>query len=174
MAMSNLGKASLTMQIGGAFSGAAGSYYSAKSSKYQLQSEATMAELNANLAELSAQSALAAGQKEAARYTMDAGQVKGKQRASQAANGVDLSVGSAAEVRASTDIITEIDKQQIETNAIRSAWGYRVSAVDARNAARAARAGASSINPGGAAATSLLGSAGKVASSWYEIDRLSR
>ncbi len=51
---------------------------------------------------------------------MDAGQVKGKQRASQAANGVDLSVGSAAEVRASTDIITEIDKQQIETNAIRA------------------------------------------------------
>lgn len=171
--MLNLGAASLTMQIGGAASGAVGSYYGAKTNKRQLQMQATMADLNARISEIGAQSALAAGQKEVGRLTMQAGQVKGAQRAAQAANGIDLASGSAAEVRASTDIVTEIDKQQIETNAIRSAWGYRVQGVDYQNQATAARAGAKAVNPGTSAATSLLGSAGQVASSWYALKKAS-
>ena len=170
--MLNLGPAALTLQIGGALSGAVGSYYGAKSNKRQLQMQATMADLNAHIAEIGAQSALAAGQKEVASYTMQAGQVMGKQRAAQAANGVDLSSGSASEVRASTEIIKDIDKQQIETNAVRSAWGYRMNEVEARNAARAARAGAKAMHPGAVAGATLLTGAGSVAGSWYSLDKV--
>lgn len=151
----------------GMASGAMGSYYGARSQKSALQFQATMADTNARIAELSAQSALAGGHQQIAAQTMRAGQVKGAQRAAMAANGIDLGEGSAGEVQASTDILKEIDKNTLEANAIRSAWGYRTEAVNANNQALMSRASASGISPGGAAFTSLLGSAGSVAQSWY-------
>lgn len=148
-------QASLISQIGGGITSAIGGYYSAAAQKSALG-------FNAKLAELSAQGELEKGQHEAMRLTMKAGQIKSAQRASMAANGIDLGEGSAAEVQASTDIMKEIDKNTIEANAIRSAWGYRTDAA-------MSRAKASTISPFGAAAGTLLTSAGSVADSWYRF-----
>lgn len=166
-----LAQASLVGQVGGMAASAVGSYYSAATQKAALQGQAAIADVNARIAELGAQSALAQGQQQVANLTLKAGQLKGSQRAAMAANGIDLGEGNAAEVLASTDIMKEIDKHIVEANAVRSAWGYKTQAVNFQNDALMKRAGADGISPGMAAAGSLLGSAGTVASSWYSLNK---
>ena len=102
--------------------------------------------------------------------SLNAGRMKSAQRAAMAANGIDLGVGSAAELQASTDIMKEIDMATIEANAMRSAFGYRSQAMNFENEALAKRATAGAISPFGSMASSLLGSAGSVAGSWYSLN----
>lgn len=166
-----LAQASLVGQIGGAASSAVGSYFSAATQKINLQTQAYVADTNARIAELGAQTALSQGQQQVANLTLKAGQLKSSQRAAMAANGIDLGEGSAAEVQASTDIMKEIDTNTLTANAVRSAWGYRTQATNFQNDALMKRAGADSISPGMATATSLLGSAGSVAGSWYSLNK---
>lgn len=162
-----LAQAALVTQIGGSVSGAVGSYYSAKSQASSLKFQSDMAGVNARIAELGAQSELMKGERQVGALTMKAGQVKSSQRAAMAANGIDLGEGSAAEIQASTDIMKEIDVNTLQANAVRSAWGIRTQVSNYQNEALMARAGADSISPFASAATSMLGSAGGVSSSWY-------
>ncbi|BCB27057.1 phage protein [Sulfurimicrobium lacus] len=166
-----LAQASLVTQIGGAATSAVGSYYGAKSQVSSMQFQAGMADINTRIAELGAQQELYKGQQQTGTLTMKAGQIKSSQRAAMAANGIDLGEGNAAEVQASTDIMKEVDKNTIEANAVRSAWGYRTQGVNYQNDALVKRAGADSISPFASAATSLLGSASGVAGSWYNYSR---
>lgn len=168
---SQLATASLIGQIGGGVTSAIGSYFSAATQKAMLKGQAAVADANARIAELSAQSALYQGQQQVGALTLKAGQLKSSQRAAMAANGIDLGVGNAAELQASTDIMKEIDKNTIEANAVRSAWGYRTQAMDLQNEAMTKRATAKMVSPFGSAASSLLGSAGSVASSWYALNK---
>lgn len=165
---------SMVLQIGGAATSAAGSYYGAKSQQSSLNFQAQLADINARMAEQTAQSELSRGQKQVASLTLKAGQLKSKQRANMAANGVDLGVGSAAEVQASTDIMKEIDKNTIEANSVRSAWGYRTQAANFKNDALIKRASASSIDPFGSATTSLLGSASSISRSYYDYTKATK
>ncbi len=156
------------LQIGGAVTSAVGSYYSSLNQKRNLEFQAELAKINARLAESSAQSILLQGQQQIGALTLSAGQLKGRQRASLAANGVSLGEGNAAEIQASTDIMKTIDANTLEANAVRSAWGARSEATNYQIEALSAKASASGINPFASFATSLLGSAGSVAQSWYQ------
>lgn len=167
----SLGYGGLAMNIGGVFSSAIGGFYAAQTNKINLETQAYLSDVNARIAELGAQSALNQGQKEVGRMTMQAGKIKSAQRVALAANGVDLGQGSAAELQASTDIMKEIDKDTITANAVRAAWGYRTQAVNSQNDAMIKRSMADSISPFGAAAASLLVSAGSVATSWYQLNK---
>ncbi len=195
--MSGLGIGGLYLQIGGAASSAIGSYYSAATQKINLKTQANLANINAKIAnigletqasiadtnarfaELGAQSTLLQGQQQVGALTLNAGRLKSRQRAVLAANGIDLGVGSAAEIQASTDIMTEIDKNTLEANAVRSAWGMRTQATNYQNEALAARASkrsslpavTSAISPFASFSASILGSAGSVASSWYQYSK---
>ena len=164
-----LASASLIGQIGGAATGAIGSYFGAATQKATLKGQAAVADTNARIAELGAQQELFRGQQQVGALTLQAGQLKSRQRAAMAANGIDLGVGSAAEIQASTDIMKEIDKNTVEANATRSAFGYRMQAMNFQNEALTKRATAGAISPGMSAASSLLGSAGSVAASWYRM-----
>lgn len=104
------------------------------------------------------------------------------ERANLAANGVDLGVGNAAEALASTDIMTEMDKNIIEANAVRSAWGYKMQGVNAQaagdqsafnysTASRFNGVSSDAVSPGMSGATSLLSGAGQVAQAWYKYNR---
>ena len=166
-----LAQVSLVGQMGGMATSAIGSYYSAATQKATLQGQAAIADTNARIAELGAQSTLNQGQQQVANLTLKAGQLKGSQRAAMAANGIDLGVGNAAEIQASTDIMKEVDANTLEANAVRTAWGYRTQATNYQNEALAARATAGAISPGMSAVSSLLGSAGTVASSWYQYSK---
>lgn len=167
-AISSTATASLALQATGAITGAIGAYSRAQTQKINLQGQAELAGINARIAEMGAQQELYRGQQQAGALTMKAGQLKSSQRAAMAANGVDLGEGNAAEVQASTDILKEIDKNTIEANAVRSAWGYRTQAVNYQNDALMSRAAADSINPALSSAPTLLGGATQVAQSWYK------
>lgn len=157
----------MVMNIGGAASSAIGNYFATATQKATLKGQAAVADTNARIAELGAQSVLNQGQQEVGRMTMQAGRVKSAQRASMAANGIDLGEGNAAEVQATTDLIKEVDSNTITANAVRSAFGYRTQAMNFQNEALTKRATAGALSPGMAATSSLLSSASSVASSWY-------
>lgn len=166
-----LATASLITQIGGAATSAIGARSSASAQRTALKSQAAVADINARIAELGAQSALQQGQRQVGALTHRAGQIKSSQRAAMAANGIDLSTGTAAEIQTSTDIMKDIDVATLTLNALRTAWGYRTQATNDQNEAMVKRSTAKSINPGQAAFTSLLGSAGSVASSWHALNK---
>lgn len=109
--------------------------------------------VNAETKAYQAQQTVLNGQTNVETEDLQVAQVKGAQRAAMAANGIDLGVGSATDVLASTDLLGDRDKATIMDNALRTAWGYRVEEAQFAAANK-------SIHPGLAAFTSLLGSAG--------------
>lgn len=149
--------AALALQGAGAVNSAVGAYYSAGAQKSALN-------LRADLDENAAQMALVAGQRDEQRSRLGTAQVKGTQRAAMAANGVDLGSDTPNRILTSTDLVGEVDAQTIHSNALRSAWGYRVQGAQDRAAAGA-------ISPASSALTSLLGSSGRVAESWYSFNK---
>lgn len=159
------------MQGAGAASSAVGAYYGAQSQKTSLNLSADMADINARMSESAAQATLLTGQHEEQRSRIATANLKGAQRAGLAANGVDLGVGSANQILTTTDAMGEADANTINANAVRSAWGYRTQAVGQTNQALMSRASAGAINPLMSTATSLLGSAGSVASNWYQYSK---
>lgn len=161
----------LLLQGAGAATSAIGSYWSAKNTKITLEGQAALADVNARISELGAEQELIKGQQQVGQLTMQAGRVKSAQRVALSANGVDLGEGNAAEIQASTDIMKEIDKNTVEANAVRSAWGYRTQGMNYQNEATVKRGSAGGLSPGMSAFGSLLGSSGQVATSWYTMNK---
>ena len=159
------------LQAYGVVSSAIGTYYSSKAQKEDLSFQARMAEINARLAESSAQSALLAGQREEQKAKLATANVKSQQRTGMAANGVDLSVGSAVNVLSSTDLIGEVDANTIKANAVASAWGYRVQGANYSGQAARSASASKAVNPAGNAGTSLIDGASRVAGSWYVMNK---
>lgn len=96
-----------------------------------------------------------AGQTSADWQRVRTGQAVGTQRSAQAANGIDVNSGSAAQLQDDTAMIGELDALTIMNNAAREAYGYRVQAgQDLANAGQA-RTNASSKATG-----SILGGLG--------------
>jgi len=163
--------AAMAAQGAGVASSTVGSYYSAKQQQSALNFQADMADINARMAESGAQTELAKGQQQVAAITSKAGQVKGAQRAAMAANGIDLGEGNAAEVQTTTDLTKEVDMNTAAANAVRSAWGYRAQESNYQAEAAMKRGTAGGISPWGSAATSLIGGASSVASTWYGLNK---
>lgn len=172
--------------IGGAIQGAIGSYFNAKSQQLQLESQASslafqadISRLNAVQAEFTAQQIMRAGQQKQGQIGLRAGKIKGSQRASMAARGIDLGVGSAVETIATTDLMKEVDMLTVNAETVRSAEAARLQRQNylTQGALQDVSAGnvmasAGTISPGLAMTTSLLGSAGSVANAWYQDRRL--
>lgn len=165
----------------GAIQSAVGTYYQAQTAKYQLQSQQLgfefnqkMADINARQMENQAQWYMLQGERQIGTLTMRAGKIRSAQKASQAASGIDLGVGSAAEVRATTDLMKETDAITININATRAANAARTQRVNFENqslmagvSANNAGSMANLVSPAAAAGTSLLSSASTVAQTWY-------
>jgi hypothetical protein len=172
---------SVVSSIAGAIQAGIGTYYmqdalerNLKHQQVMLMFNKRMSDLNVQQAERSAQSILQAGQHEQVAVSMKAGKIKGAQRASQGARGIQMGVGNAAEEIATTDIMKEIDRLTINANSVRAAWGVRMQGINAgtqsvnyANAALAAGASAEGISPFMSMTTSLLNSGAQVASAWY-------
>ena len=129
MTSADYGYASLISQGIASTISAFGSIGVTKHNNAIAQSQANIARLNAQIMERQAQGTLRAAEKAIVTKTMQAGQMKSSQRARLAANGIAVGVGSAAELQASTDIIKEIDTNQLKSNAVAEAWGYRQKAT---------------------------------------------
>ena len=66
----------------------------------------------------------------------------------------------------------EIDANTIKSNAIASAWGYRIQGTQYGNEAIVNRATSKGIKPGAVALSSLLTNAGQVAGTWYTLNKV--
>lgn len=118
---------------------------------------------NAIMAEYAAQDAIKRGDEQAASVRRQADQLRGRQRATMAAKGLDLGVGTSAELIDQTDFFGQVDQVTSRENARRDAWAARASG----NAALAqGNAAARQANIG--AFSTLLGTAGSVHSKWRD------
>jgi hypothetical protein len=166
--------------VAGALLSSIGAFYGVQSQRYQLRSrslsllfQASTAGLNAQVAEIDAAAILEAGKFEKGLSTLRFGQIKATSATQQAAAGVQAGVGSAGEVQASIELAKDIDSLTIERNAVRAAGAARLRAVNFRNQAALARVSAanvrrfsSTLSPGLAGLTSLIGGSSQVASSF--------
>ena len=123
--------------------------------KNAAQAERNAAEFNAQVANNNAiiaaqqrSTTLQQGEAEAHKSMRDQAQMIGAQRAQMAANGIDLTQGSAQDILASTKFLGGIDVNTIQSNAARQAWGYEVQGMNDNNAATMETWKANSINPG--------------------------
>jgi hypothetical protein len=174
------------MSVFGAVNGALGAYYSAQSQQNQLKMQAEnlrfsarMSALNASQAEFAAQQETRAGQRAIGRYTMEAGQRRASMQASMAARGVQAGVGSAADVMASMDLVTTIDRLTMDANLVRQTEAirsqqmrYMTQATMQGISANNLYATAGTISPYSATFSSLMGSAASIGGTWASQMRM--
>ncbi len=156
--------------LGGLFAAigsGASAFYAAESKKSELEFQAAMAEINARISENQAQDIMDVANKEAGNVSMRAGKVKSAQKVSQAARGVQIGVGSAAEEIATTDLMKEVDMLTINSNAVKQAAAARMQGVGFTNQALLNRSSASSLSSIGSGLSSFVSGASSVAPSWY-------
>lgn len=145
-----------------------------KTQDLALQHEASLAAIDARRAEADAELALQSGQRQIGAVTATAGAEAGARRATMAGRGVQLGVGSAAEVQASGELIKEEDVMAIRSNAAREAAALRTGAVNQRNRAMFAtlsgrnlrRSGGNDFTSAMAGGTSLLYSGSRLGAQW--------
>lgn len=127
------------------------------SSTYQAgKDNAATLRFNREIAEVRARDAIARGQAEEARYRLSVRQLVGEQRAAMAAQGLDLSFGSALDLQMDAAYFGELDALTIRNNAAREAWGYRMQGLGFEmQADQSERAGTSN------AFATMLGGAGQ-------------
>lgn len=143
---------------------ALGQGYSALSANAQERYAARVATQNARMENERARDAIERGTKDAQRFQRQAGQEMGQQNAALAANGIDLTFGSAADVRGDTAMFAREDTATIYENAFREAKGYEINAANflAERKASKMRAKGALIEGGLNMASTILGGATQV------------
>lgn len=163
-----LGAAAAGVAIAGAAVSAYGSISSGiaqgKAASYQAQ----VAQNNSTIAQRNATYATQAGEAQATEKSLQNAQQLGKIKAAQAANGVDVNSGSAADVQASQREIGQVDTENTVQQSLLQAYGYRQQAATYAGQAGLDQAESSNDVEGGilSGAGGLLGSAGSVGTKW--------
>lgn len=181
------------LQVGSLAFGAMSAYQQSASTKASMEYQSAVARNNAITAEYQAQDAVKRGEVAEAEQRRRTAMMKGSQTARLAANGLDISEGSALNILSDTDWMGEQDALTVRDNASREAWGLRQqgqnylsnssmlkATADAQSPLFAAAAGAmANLNPGIAAEKksteakpSLLsdsGNPGLVNNKWYQM-----
>lgn len=106
------------------------SYNEAEMAKIQGAYQKQQYEQNAILAEIAGRQEIRRGDQEAAALGRKGNQIIGAQRASLAAQGIDVNANDALTVQAETAEAIARDKSQIKANAFRQAWGYKMQALN--------------------------------------------
>lgn len=117
---------------------------------------------NAIMADYAAQDAQRRGEEEALAVRRKGAAVKSAQQAAQAAKGLDISYGTAADLADQTDFFNQSDVATTRTNAAREAWNLRAQGQQAL-----AKGKADAMNAQAQAFGSLLGGAAQVSDKWY-------
>lgn len=167
-AASALAPYSTLLSVAGAGFGAISSYQQAQGQKDMARYNASVSAANAKVAEFKAQSAEDNALRDAEEVGRRQAAIRGKQRASFAANGLDLESGSPASVLEATDYYGLQDQATAVNNGGQQAWSLRTQRDGYQADAQMQSARARSISPFGAAAGSLLGSAAKLSSKWID------
>jgi len=130
-------KFGLITGIGSTLTGMIANRAAANTERYKLKSQALnfehqrdMAKLNTRMLESQAQHIGRAYNKQIAIRTLKAGQAISSSKASFAARGIQMGVGSTANVFASAELIKEIDRLTMNTNKVRAMNTKRGQAVN--------------------------------------------
>ena len=107
---------------------AAGAAVTAYGAVQQGKAQEETAQNNAKTLQLQAADAQARGGIAEEAHRAKVRQIRGEQRATLAASGVDMTYGTAASVLDQTTIYGELDARNISVNAAREAWGYETQA----------------------------------------------
>jgi len=125
-----LGVSSLVTGLIGAGSQANTERYKARSAALNYEHQRDMAQLNKRMLESQAQHIGRAYNKQIAIRTMKAGRDISSTKASFAARGIQMGVGSTANVFASAEIMKEIDRLTMNTNKVKAMNTKRAQAVN--------------------------------------------
>lgn len=139
----------------------AGAAMSARASYNQGKAAEQIGRNNQIMAEYAATDAEKRGAKQSIEVLRRARAIKGAQRSRMAANGLDLGVGTAADLQDQTDFFGADDAATTRNNASRAAWSAR-----AQGSAAAAEGDFAAKNGNLQAIGTLLGAAGTVAGKW--------
>ena len=110
----------------------AGGYFASQNIRETAELNREIAEMNARFAEWDAYDAEMEGLSELARYQATIDKVLSEQRAIAAAQGVDLSFGTAGAVHEEDKFVSELNKMELQKRAQESALGYTRQARDIR------------------------------------------
>lgn len=151
--------------------GAMSAYQQSQATKASMEYQSAVARNNAITSEYQAEDAIKRGQVAEEQQRRKTMMLKGTQTARLAANGIDISEGSALQILSDTDWMGEQDALTVRENANREAWGYRVQAQNASSNSTMLRNSADAQNPLLSGATSLITNpaAGVVADKWYKM-----
>lgn len=128
-----------TLALIGAGTAAAGTAYSALAANAQARGAARQAEANSREASASAADAIERGKVDQVRHYREVSAKMGAQRAAMAANGLDLSFGSAADFVGDTAMYGEEDADTIAKNTATDTRGYLIQGANYRAEARSQR-----------------------------------
>ena len=160
------GTASTALTVGSSIFGALSAYQAAQSQRANLRAQAAAADYNASVSDAQAQREAERGVREQERIGRQVADVRGRQRAALAANGLDVNSGTPAALQDQTDYYGMQDMLTAGQNATESAAALRGQAGMQRMQAGNARSQAGAVSPWLSAGTSLLGGAAKVAERW--------
>jgi hypothetical protein len=108
----------------------AGAAISAYSQHQQAESEAEVARNNAKLAGMQRSDALRRGTWAASEVMAEGRRKTASARTAIAANGIDSTTGSMADLLTASSINARIDADTVRANAVRAAWGFGNEADD--------------------------------------------
>lgn len=120
--------------------GVVGGVYKASAEKAAGNYQNEVAKQNAGLADFQAEQEAKIGAIAEERHRAKVKQMIGSQRAGLAANGLDLSGGTALDLVTETAMLGEEDALMLRFNAMNKAWGYRTEATNLRNDGKWAKA----------------------------------
>jgi multidrug efflux pump subunit AcrA (membrane-fusion protein) len=157
--------------IAGMVMSAMSSYQQSKAQQASMDYQAEVAHNNAISAEYQAQDAIKRGEVAEADQRRRTAMMKGSQTARLAANGLDISEGSALNILSDTDWMGEQDALTVRDNASREAWAYRQQGANSQSNSNMLSASADAQNPLFSGATSIMTNPalGTVASKWYNM-----
>lgn len=123
--------------------GLASSYAQQQAAIEQGKFADSQARINARFAEMEARDIITQGNNAAAQHGKGIKQLLGKQRAAMAAQGIQIGVGTAAEIESQTREIGAEEQRNIRNNAWRQAFGLKVQAAGFRHQGAVASSAAS-------------------------------
>lgn len=113
--------------------------YQANAQRQEGKANAAIAENNARLASADADATNAQATRDMEQQSWRTRALLGQQRASIAANNLDPTFGTAAEIMGETAMFGEVDQQTLRMNAARQSWGFNAQATNYRNQGSLAR-----------------------------------
>jgi hypothetical protein len=160
--MCDIATASLVVGLVGTGMGAIGQYQQGQAAKAQSEYQAKVAQNNQIIAERNAVMAEERGKVSELQKRRETQQLIGRQRAGIAASGLQVDVGSAANIVEDTAMLGEYDVENIRYQTAMDAYNYRVSGAQyGQQAALSLAQGQSAYQAGivGAGSTLLQGGA---------------